>query len=117
MLLQAHQVVAESRYHEELLQNAVHITDAAEVPEAHVLLVLARTGRRHVVPALGLLDSRDQRLELGLQESLHECRAVLDQLVEELVGCLAALVVLYGGLLLVFARTNLLLDKHGAGVG
>ena len=38
-VINAHQVVTEGRHHEELLHHAVHVADAAQVAQAHVLLL------------------------------------------------------------------------------
>lgn len=63
-VVNAEQVVAEGRDHEELLHHAVHVADAAQIAQADVLLVALRLDLRNVVPSLGLLDGRDERRQM-----------------------------------------------------
>lgn len=65
-----------------------------------------------IVPRLWLLDRLDQGKQLRVKEALHESRAVLDELVEELVGSLSALVVWGGDMFLVGAGADLLNDTN-----
>ena len=116
-VVNAEQVVAEGRDHEELLHHAIHVADAAQIAQADVLLVALRLDLRNVAPRLRLLDGRDERRQLLIQERLHQGRAILDQLVQQLVGSLTALVVRRGGLFLVATGALLLAEHDCIGVG
>ena len=111
------QIVAEGWDHEELLHHAVHVADATKVAQANVLLcALSRVGLRSVAPGIGLLDGDDERHELSVEELLHEGGAVLDELVEELVGGLSTFDVGGSGSLSIRASSDLLMNHHSLAI-
>ena len=75
-VINAKQVVPESRNHEELLHHGIHVADAAQVAQTDVLLVplLGRLGL--IAPSLRLLNCLNQGQELSLKEALHKISAV-----------------------------------------
>ena len=75
-VINAKQVVPESRNHEELLHHGIHVADAAQVAQTDVLLVplLGRLGL--IAPRLRLLNCLNQGQELSLKEALHKISAV-----------------------------------------
>ena len=111
-VIDAEQVVAEGWNHEELLHHTVHIADTAQVAKTHICLRAFRLNLRDVVPGPGFLDSGNEWHELLIQESLHQRRAVLDQLVEQLISGFTALVVGCGCLFLVSSGALLLVEHN-----
>jgi len=104
-IIDAQKVVAEGWGHKELLHHAVHVTDATEILETHVLLQGCALTGWLVVPLVGLLDLFKQRPELFLHKLEHQNWTLLDQLEQQSVSSFSALVVLGSGcclLLLLF---------------
>lgn len=68
------------------------------------------------MPCFWLFDSSNERLQLLLEEFLHEYATVFDELMEQFICSLPALVVLSDGLFRLFARSCLLLNNNGIAV-
>ena len=112
-IVNAEQVITESRNHKELLHHTVHVANAAQVAKTNIFLVaLSAYLRWNIVPTLWLLYCLYERCKLLIQECLHQCCAVLNQLVQKLISCLSAFIVRSSCLFLIIARAFLLIDYN-----
>ena len=109
-VIDAEQVVAEGGDHEELLHHTVHVADAAQVAQAYILLIALRGNLRNIAESLWLLNCHNEGDKIGIEERLHEVRAALDQLMQQLISSFSALVIWSGCLFLVRAGANLRVD-------
>ena len=76
-VINAEQVVPQRGNHEELLHHGVHVADASQVAQTHVLLKPFLSGLRLIAPSFGLLNCLNQWQELSVKESLHKSSAIL----------------------------------------
>jgi hypothetical protein len=85
LVIYTHEIVAECRYHKELLHHAVHITDAPKVHKANVLLVSVSTvcRSRRVLPTTWLLDKVHQWNQLIAYELHHQTGALPDEAIQK----------------------------------
>jgi len=80
-VINAEQVVPQRGNHEELLHHGVHVADAAQVAQTHVLLRTTFTSllrRWLIAPYLRLLDRRKHWHQNFLEEFLHHEAALFD---------------------------------------
>ena len=73
------QVVAESWDHKELLHHRVHVADASEVLQTHIVAEITTRLSWSVLPTLLLLDVGHHGVHVVLQEVAHESGTLSDE--------------------------------------